>query len=360
MSILFARLLRQAQAKFAEGDNAEAETLCCQVLTGASTLADTKLVADAATLLTRVPVIDGKERTDAVLLLHNKTCAMQHANDDEAALSMCESLLLLTPSYPGVHAGVHNMAIFLASRLGPERRQPYIERLVALLDAVPMPDIDPARGIEVDVEEGPELAADVLASRGAVLIRRLIDIEHLSPFRDTCLQLFHNKRLQALNVDEVGDPTPMLAGATPFINLMLQRFFPARPTLRARQTYVRRVKPERPETAVPFHQDVQAFGRMLVNLWTPLSACGRDAPGLELVTARLRDLAVTESASDQYDALQISEQLVHERFGKEGLCRPEMEPGDVLAFLGTTIHRTYIVPEMTEDRFSVELRFGIE
>lgn len=362
MSILLARLLRQAEQKLSAGDAAEAETVCCQALEGASALCNTGLVAEAAALLIRIPWVDQEVRGTAVLALHNKAVSMQRTPiDDEAALTLCDALLTLTPHYPQMHVAVHNMAVFIAARIGKEVRERYIGKLLTLFDGVAIDAEAASPGIEMSPADGPRRATQLLAQRGAALIKGLFQPADLDRMRTVGVQFFATHAGQASLANKVVDVTSLLetAGGR-FLAEAIRPFFPLPPELRPLQTYLRRVAAVYPETAVPFHQDVQAFGRLLINAWTPLTIAGGDAPGLELVVARVRDLPDTDAADDQYDTLQISEATVRERFPDDAIVRPEMVPGDVLVFLGTTIHRTYIRPDMSEQRLSLELRFGME
>ena len=362
MSILLTRLLRQAEQKLAAGDEAEAESLCCQALEGATALCNTALVAEAAALLGRIPWTDQQQRGAAVLTLHNKAVSMQRRPiDDEAALMLCDALLTLTPPYPQMHVAVHNMAVYIGSRHGKESRERYVGKLLALFDGVAIDGGEESANIEITRAAGPRRATQLLARRGAALIRGLFAPEECAPFLAAGHDYFSIHAGQASLAHKVVDLQPLLATeGGQFLTAAIAPFFPMPPALQPLQTYLRRVAAVWPETAVPFHQDVQAFGRLLINAWTPLTPCGRDAPGLELVVARLRDLAETVPASTQYDELQISEETVRARFGDESIIRPEMAPGDVLILLGTTIHRTYIRPEMSEQRLSLELRFGVQ
>ena len=86
----------------------------------------------------------------------------------------------------------------------------------------------------------------------------------------------------------------------------------------------------------------------MVTCWIPLTPCGDDAPGLELLGQR-------------FDRLLPPADLAHarviERFVPEKFWRPVMEPGDALLFHGDLLHRTHVTPTMTKDRTSLELRF---
>jgi len=127
-------------------------------------------------------------------------------------------------------------------------------------------------------------------------------------------------------------------------------------------SFVRRVEPDDVETGdalrLPFHQDQKILQSNLINIWTPFRDCGVTAPSLEVVARRLITL----------EANQTHEGSLYGRLGVEipadkvikdhprALFAPPLSAGDALIFLGTTIHRTHIVPGMSERRDSVDLR----
>lgn len=86
----------------------------------------------------------------------------------------------------------------------------------------------------------------------------------------------------------------------------------------------------------------------MVTCWISLDPCGVDAPGLELITERIdRLLLPTELQADSVQA----------RFEPEKFWRPILELGDALLFRGEILHRTHVMPRMSQDRTSIELRF---
>ncbi len=114
---------------------------------------------------------------------------------------------------------------------------------------------------------------------------------------------------------------------------------------------------------VPFHQDASFLGNagLVLNFWIPLVACGRDAPGLEVVMEHPqgsidRDSAVNQPSLPDYSGIDIPDEEVMRRFGADKLWHPEMEPGDVLVFSNLTVHRTYMHAGMSRDRISLEVR----
>ena len=86
----------------------------------------------------------------------------------------------------------------------------------------------------------------------------------------------------------------------------------------------------------------------LLTCWLPLDPCTGDRPALEFVRRRLdRLLHYTE----------LDDAILRRRFAPGEFCAPELGPGDGLLFLNGTVHRTYVQPEMSKDRLSVEYRF---
>jgi Phytanoyl-CoA dioxygenase (PhyH) len=86
----------------------------------------------------------------------------------------------------------------------------------------------------------------------------------------------------------------------------------------------------------------------MVTCWIPLTPCGLEAPGLELVTRRLEGLLAPEEFTDE---------RVRVRFTFEDFWQPVMQAGDALLFRGDILHRTHVTQAMTKGRTSIELRF---
>ncbi len=85
----------------------------------------------------------------------------------------------------------------------------------------------------------------------------------------------------------------------------------------------------------------------LLTCWIPLNPCGRDSPGLEFIRRHRAELLHFTELEDS--ALRL-------RFGPERFWAPELEFGDGLVFLNSTLHRTYARPEMPRNRVSLEYR----
>jgi hypothetical protein len=86
----------------------------------------------------------------------------------------------------------------------------------------------------------------------------------------------------------------------------------------------------------------------LVTLWIPLQSCRGDCPALEFVARRQRQLRhYSELADDK----------LRRQFASEDFQAPALDFGDALLFLNGTLHRTWVTPEMTRNRLSVDYRF---
>jgi hypothetical protein len=85
----------------------------------------------------------------------------------------------------------------------------------------------------------------------------------------------------------------------------------------------------------------------LLTYWIPLNPCGTDSPGLEFI--RHRQAALLHFTELDDSALRL-------RFPPREFWAPDLELGDGLVFLNSTLHRTYARPEMRHNRLSVEYR----
>jgi hypothetical protein len=86
----------------------------------------------------------------------------------------------------------------------------------------------------------------------------------------------------------------------------------------------------------------------LVTCWIPLSDCGRSSPGIEFINEALdRLLHYTE----------LDDARLRQCFPADAFWAPDIALGDALVFPPGTLHRTYVRPEMTDDRLSIDYRF---
>jgi hypothetical protein len=356
MSILLRRLLDNSRKLLEQGDAAQADSLCCQVINGALAVKNTALAAEAARLLVVIPDPRTLERINTCRSLANEVVRTQLNPDLETSLALSDLLLELLKDEPALLKGVLETVIFICGNAGLDRMK-YLRRLL-MMQHWPSGG-EPVEGLDRFPQDGPAAASAVLSARGAVLVRGLFDVGVLERVRQAGASHFAEHSVQAILFSEMPMCKEPLSNTTlSFLRAVLAPFFGREPELRDEVSYLRQVAAQLVGSTVPFHQDFNAFGRLNANVWVPLTACGRRAPGLELVAQRIDHIAETVPATDQYHGLEISQALVRERFGNERILAPEMVPGDALILLATTIHRTYVTPDMSETRTSLELRFG--
>jgi len=85
----------------------------------------------------------------------------------------------------------------------------------------------------------------------------------------------------------------------------------------------------------------------LLTCWIPLNPCGRESPGLEFIRSRQQALL---------HFTKLNDSTLRQRFRVEDFWAPSLELGDGLVFLNSTLHRTYVLPEMRQNRLSIEYR----
>lgn len=129
---------------------------------------------------------------------------------------------------------------------------------------------------------------------------------------------------------------------------------------------LRRQSPVGGNPPVPFHQDAMFLGnrRKALNLWMPLTPCGENHPGLEVISHPVEVLWESDWVQQEktptlqagYDALAIAPERLEAAFAPDDFWHPVMQPGDVLVFSNLTLHRTFLHPAMNQPRISLELR----
>jgi hypothetical protein len=85
----------------------------------------------------------------------------------------------------------------------------------------------------------------------------------------------------------------------------------------------------------------------MITIWIALGPCGTDAPGLELLTRSPNELVLPS---------QLVDVRLRSAFAPELFWTPVLSAGDALLFSGDILHRTHVLPGMTRDRTSIELR----
>jgi hypothetical protein len=128
-----------------------------------------------------------------------------------------------------------------------------------------------------------------------------------------------------------------------------------RPVLSANKCTLRRV----PLTAsTDWHQDGAFLGRDIraLNVWTALSDCGVDAPGMDLLPRRLDHIVETGTGGAIFD-WAVGPAVVERLAADAPVMRPEFSAGDALLFDDMLLHRTAIDSTMTRPRYAIESWF---
>jgi len=123
---------------------------------------------------------------------------------------------------------------------------------------------------------------------------------------------------------------------------------------------VRRQKPDKPVSWLPFHQDGHTYPDTLPHLkaWTLIEPDHTGAaPGLELLLGK--DVSLMERAENpsvsHYGFLESSQERLEESKAALEKVIPEVRRGDVLLFDGNMIHRTHVTREMSAQRIASEV-----
>jgi hypothetical protein len=126
-----------------------------------------------------------------------------------------------------------------------------------------------------------------------------------------------------------------------------------RPVLSASKTRMYRV-PANPGTQ--WHQDgafLGGAGTRTVNLWVALSACGEDAPGLEIIPWRLHDIVPPGTHGSSFE-WSVGAGTVAELADGRPLASPHFAAGDAMLFDHLCLHRTGVRAGMTRGRYALE------
>jgi hypothetical protein len=286
---------------------------------------------------------------------------------------------------------------------------PIEERLVelrheAVATAFPPPTRSPSKVPETDPFDAPgipevdarELTVDVLgaalAHRGSLLVRGLLDPETAEELRQDVV-----RALEACDAFRAGAPvTETSPWYVPFeahegysfgtlertfsrvlggvlsvesprtlfdvisafneagIGNLLDEYFGEWPAISAKKSTLRLATPESP---TEWHQDGAFLGSdtRTVNVWTALTDCGVDAPGVEVFARPFDDIVRTGGETARFDWSVSPDQA--EQLQRGDIERPTFSPGDALIFNQLTLHRTGLSPSMTKDRYAIESWF---
>ena len=143
------------------------------------------------------------------------------------------------------------------------------------------------------------------------------------------------------------------------IDRLLAAYFGERPALSAEKTTLRRLDARSWQLrCADWHQDGAFLGAGIrtVDVWVPLSRCGRDAPGMDIIPRRVEDVLATGDAGTNYD-WSVSMETIDRAFPGVPIWRPEFEPGDVLFFDDRCLHRTAAELGMPNVRYAIESWF---
>jgi hypothetical protein len=256
-------------------------------------------------------------------------------------------------------------------------------------DALPDGDLP-----EVTPEElSPELLRAAILSKGALLVRGLIDPAEAGRLVDEIEQAF-----KAHEAHQAGEPVPeayyeefnpesgLKLGSRAWVNTAsglwatdspramfsmleamdragLQRlatgYLGERPAISIEKCTLRRVNPEflPGNDYSAWHQDGAFLGNVrALNVWLTLSHCGDVAPGLDIVPRRLDYIAETGTEGTAFN-WSVSQAVAEESAGDVGIKRPIFEPGDVMLFDELFLHSTAADPGMTRTRYAIETWF---
>lgn len=125
------------------------------------------------------------------------------------------------------------------------------------------------------------------------------------------------------------------------------------PVVSAHKTRMYRVPPD---AGSQWHQDgafLGGAGARTVNLWVALSACGEDAPGLEIVPWRLNEIVPPGTHGSYFD-WSVGEAKVAEMTNGRPLAFPRFAAGDAMLFDHLCLHRTGVRAGMTRGRYALE------
>lgn len=86
----------------------------------------------------------------------------------------------------------------------------------------------------------------------------------------------------------------------------------------------------------------------MLTAWIPLTDCGIDAPGLELIAGRPMRL---------FGLRELDDALLRSKFPAEVFIAPKLSAGDAVFMWGDVPHRTHVTADMTGIRTSIEFRF---
>ncbi len=237
----------------------------------------------------------------------------------------------------------------------------------------------------------PERVLSALDDKGCVVIRALFNPLLIQRFRQRAERVFcqrqqefeqktlppgyaknyHYGRMSYLSLRELDAP-----GESAFqvfrlfqrslLLPLLEQFYQRAVWLNQLESNVRYLKGDDVSLYVPFHQDGffhQNPEYPQLNCWLPLVHCGSGAraPGMEVVPIGLQKFLPfdPDGVSDYapvYQSFALNAERVINLVGAEHLWHPALWPGDVLLMNAYVLHRSGWHSQVTQDRYSIELR----
>jgi Sulfotransferase family len=321
------------------------------------------------------------------------------------------------PAIPGpppnapVEADVIRQQIDILSEANRRSRDPELERRLLRLryqagvqlcrEAAgpcegPTPDFEALDGAaalpETNPDElTPELLRAAILSRGALLVRSLVDPDEAAHLVEEIKRAFAAREAGAHGggandgyyeefspeperfgymsrglVREGGiwpadSPRLMFEMLETFEGAGLRRiaheYMGGPPALSIQKSTLRKVTPEVGHGFAGWHQDGAFLGNVrALNVWLSLSHCGDDAPGLDLVARRFDHIVPTGTEGAVFDWV-VSPTMVEEVAAGAPILRPIFEPGDVMLFDELFLHASGTDPSMSKVRFAIESWF---
>jgi len=242
-----------------------------------------------------------------------------------------------------------------------------------------MDGLDLATGMEFDAAADPiESVVDSLRDHGVAKVAHVYDKALVEAIAASAKKIYRDRdfaaamgtldaglqdlhgNLRSIAIDDLSAPAGRVREllVTPFVRAVAERFM-AKSVEVHQWSFARCARAKNNVLQLPFHQDSRIVGAPLVNVWIPLSACGVEIPGLEVVAEPVAGLEDTIHEGENYYAgigVEIAAEHVLTRFGASRLYHPPFAPGDALFFQGTTIHRTYVTQAMRRERISIDMR----
>jgi hypothetical protein len=250
---------------------------------------------------------------------------------------------------------------------------------------------DPAPGLvgglpEIEAADlDAEVVVGALVHHGALIVRGLVDDETV----ERCIEV--TTKAESARLADAGDdrwyrPFPHVSKMQPALRKVVAEdggtwladspaatatmldvldgagvigvaadYFGERPHFSLQKSTLRRYRPLRPEAG--WHQDGSFLGPGVrtLNAWLAFSQCGIDEPrpGLEVVPQRVPEVLEVGS---WFSPHAVHPDLVAE-VATTGTIVPDCAPGDGMLFDELFLHRSYLTPHMTEDRFALECWF---